>query len=542
MRAHRLRNFVLRLSINYILFAIVLLLPGISSDPKLFDTWVIALVFTALAVTVRKVLVTLALPLIIMTAGLFIFVVDVILLTLTAALTRLNVTNFWWALLGVIVMSSASIWVERAFRELGWLSDDEPGAANVLTRRSPPWWVRLTLLAVLLFGVGFSGAMAAQLFLLMSLVSADIVVLTVSAGIGFVCVSFGVAWLVAQGLALERRARFSLVTAIVVTLLIAVPAGLVVVAAPSGSPLPPPSTRPETATWALPSGSEIAYTHVPAAGGPGQQNPVIFLHGLGEAVLDSDIAFFGELSTAGYDVYLYDMVGSGLSSHLDSIEGYTIRRHTQDLEAIREIIGGDRLILIAHAEGAHVALSYTAEHRDRVERVVFYSPAPLAGVNEATRDRTRTAASPISTLASLDVRPWVAIALAYRSPRAAEAYVGQDEMRTWADRSIDPGEWVCFGHRDKAPGVVYPGHNPYVEIVGGWTDEIEAELSPALAKALVPTLLIRGECDWTDPAAVAQYRSTVPYLNTVRIEDAGHMPHLEKPEVVREIVLRFLNS
>jgi uncharacterized membrane protein YvlD (DUF360 family) len=59
-----------------------------------------------------------------MTAGLFVFVIDGLILVLTAALTGLNVDSVWWVLPGVLVMSIANVWVEKAFRALGWLRGD----------------------------------------------------------------------------------------------------------------------------------------------------------------------------------------------------------------------------------------------------------------------------------------------------------------------------------------------------------------------------------------------------------------------------------
>lgn len=539
---HRVRNFVMRLSIDYILFSILLLLRGISRDQQLFGVWVVAFVFTALSVSLRRVLLTLTLPLIIMTGGLFIFVVDVMLLALTATLTRLNVANFWWALLGVIVMSAANIWIERAFRDLGWLRDSEPGQTNVLTRASPSWWVRLTLFAVLLFGVGFSFAMAVQLFLLASRLTTSMVMIAIVACIGFAFFSWGISWLVAHGLALIRRARFSVVATIALTVAIAVPAATVVLIAPALEAATDPVPGPHSDVWALPTGSEIAYTHVPAGNSVHRRNPIVVLHGLGEATLASDIAFFGQLSEAGYDIYLYDMVGGGDSSRLADIEDYTLGRHVADLEAIRERIDGDRLILIAHAEGAEVAAWYMIEHRDRVERVVFYGPSALWARQTFARDTTRTAASPVNTLAGLEVRPSVALAVAYYSPRTAQAYMPQPELTAWANRTIDEGTLVCFGSSEFAPDPEAPGYNPYVEIVGQVSAQRMGDPRPMLSRLLIPTILVRGECDPVDVAVVRQYEETLPFLQVTRIEGAGSMPHLEKPEIVEEILLDFITA
>jgi uncharacterized membrane protein YvlD (DUF360 family) len=88
------RNFVVRLSINYVVLSILLVLAGWGmKERQLFGTWIAALVFTLLTVTVRCFLLALSLSLIMMSAGLFIFVVDGVILALTAVLTGMRVAN-----------------------------------------------------------------------------------------------------------------------------------------------------------------------------------------------------------------------------------------------------------------------------------------------------------------------------------------------------------------------------------------------------------------------------------------------------------------
>jgi hypothetical protein len=68
---------------------------------------------------------------------------------------------------------------------------------------------------------------------------------------------------------------------------------------------------------------------------------------------DLDHAFYRQFAADGFRVYLYDQVGSGLSSRL-RVRDYTLERDVADLEAIRQQIGADRLILIGHSWGDHL--------------------------------------------------------------------------------------------------------------------------------------------------------------------------------------------
>ncbi len=532
----------MRLSIHYLLLSLLLLLGGISRDQQLFGVWIVAIVFTLMTVTVRRILLILSLPLIIMTGGLFIFIIDGIVLMLTAAVTRLNVSSFWWALLGVLVMSNTNIWIERGLRLVGWSRHDGGSQPNVVTRRSPSWWLRLIFLGFWLFGVAFSFAMATQVFLAASNLTSHMLTLASIASLAFALLVLGISWLVAEGLALDRRAQFSLTAAVLATIGLAIPTSTAILTFSPPQAVPLPEPRPDTRFWDLPTGSRIAYGHFPAVGDDTHRNPIIFIHDFGRAVLYTDIAFFRRFNDAGYDVYLYDQVGCGLSGRLPDIGEYTVIRHVEDLEAIRETVMADRFILIGHAGGAEIAARYMIRHRDRVERVVFYGPTPLWQDEHFVRDETRTAASPGGNLSSSQIPPVVALAIAAQSPRAAQAYVSQAEMMAWAHGTLDEGAMVCLGDRDLAPQPESPGYNPYARVIGEVTANRSNDPRPALSELLIPTILVRGECDPVDRDVVRQYQNAIPYLQVFDLPGAGSMAHISHPEEVAEIILTFLRT
>jgi pimeloyl-ACP methyl ester carboxylesterase len=347
---------------------------------------------------------------------------------------------------------------------------------------------------------------------------------------------------VAEGLALDRRAAFATLVALPATALVVVPVTVQLFAAVPDLSDEAPEPRAGTAYWELPTGSRIAYSVFPAQGGT-ERNPIVYLHGgLGWAVLDTDIAFFRPYADSGFDVYLYDMVGTGLSDRLEDVREYAIARHVRDLEAIRATIRADRLILVAHAEGAEVAIRYMIAHRDRVERVVFYSPTPMWDDERYLESSLRTAAGLMPSDAVPGLRQTVALALGLYSPRTAAAYVSQDEMTAWADRYTDEGAMVCPEDRALAPDPRSPGYNSYVSLMGDVTDDVKPDPRKALREVFVPTILIRGECDPVDWGVVQQYWEAVPNLHVYYVEDAGSMVHLSQPERVRALLRAFLNE
>ena len=85
---------------------------------------------------------------------------------------------------------------------------------------------------------------------------------------------------------------------------------------PMDDPRIPSAAVEDQQFWELPTGSRISYVHLSTEDN-GRKPPVIFLHG-GPGVPDmkGDSKYFGQLTQSGFDVYVYDEVGSGRSSRL----------------------------------------------------------------------------------------------------------------------------------------------------------------------------------------------------------------------------------
>lgn len=101
-----IRKFLLRWLINGLgLLAAAAILPGIHFGNKAGVLIVAALIFSLVNALVRPLIVVLALPAIVLTLGLFTFVVNGFMLYLTTLIyPALHVASFWQALLAVVVV------------------------------------------------------------------------------------------------------------------------------------------------------------------------------------------------------------------------------------------------------------------------------------------------------------------------------------------------------------------------------------------------------------------------------------------------------
>jgi putative membrane protein len=103
-----IRKFLLRWLINFLgLWVAASLLPGVGYGNKVGVLLVAALVFSIVNALIRPLIIVLALPAIVLTLGLFTFVVNGFMLYLTTLLyPALHIDSFWQALLAVVI-----IWV-----------------------------------------------------------------------------------------------------------------------------------------------------------------------------------------------------------------------------------------------------------------------------------------------------------------------------------------------------------------------------------------------------------------------------------------------
>jgi putative membrane protein len=104
-----MRNFLLRLVINAIALAVTAaVLPGIHVKNDSIGTLaIVALIFGIVNALLKPVFIILSCPLIILTLGLFVLVINGVMLLITDALSggRFTVDGLGWAILGGLVVS-----------------------------------------------------------------------------------------------------------------------------------------------------------------------------------------------------------------------------------------------------------------------------------------------------------------------------------------------------------------------------------------------------------------------------------------------------
>ncbi|MFF0575835.1 alpha/beta fold hydrolase [Streptosporangium saharense] len=296
--------------------------------------------------------------------------------------------------------------------------------------------------------------------------------------------------------------------------------------------------------WDLPTGSRIAYVALRAA--RPRPTPVIFLHG-GPGTPDEGLPEVGtELAALGFDVYSYDQLGAGRSTRLADVSGYTVARHVADLDAIRRTVGAEQVILVGESWGGSLAAQYMAAHPGNVAKAVFVSPGPIwegaypDGDYGSPWDRLPPRERARYDALNEDPRVLALFTLMGINPRAAHALVPDAEADSHLHR-------LALTGKDATGCVAGPPVRPHDNPQGFYVNQLtNADFAavpdprPALRRVRVPSLVMRGECDYVAWPVTHDYRRTLPEAKLVYLRGAGHAVERGQPRMYRSLLLDFL--
>ena len=223
-----------------------------------------------------------------------------------------------------------------------------------------------------------------------------------------------------------------------------------------------------------------------------------------------------------YRVIRLDLPAHGLTGPEPS-GNYTLERIQQLFEKFVDEKGLERFTVVGTSIGGTVAMRYTADHPDRIERLVLISPGSLE-----PRVRGRTTPANVPKAADL---------LAYILPKSFTRFMLTNDYgdpERVSDAVVD--EWYEMWMREGNRLAMLNLLRQYVS--GGVEDKIRA--------VSVPVLLIWGEKNKRVPLALA-YETKNLLVNSpeVRLEvlpGIGHMLVQEAPGASSQLIRRYLDD
>jgi pimeloyl-ACP methyl ester carboxylesterase len=248
--------------------------------------------------------------------------------------------------------------------------------------------------------------------------------------------------------------------------------------------------------------------------GPDTAPPVLLVHGFSVPSYIFDPTF-AALVAAGHRVIRFDLYGRGTSDRPGG--DYDIARFTRQVDELLTALDVQGPVdLVGLSMGGPIVAGYTVEHPERVRRLVLLDPMA------STRD--------------LGMLHWpllgdylfrVAVLPGMAAGQASD-FAHPERFPDWANRYRDQMRYCGFGRAilSTLRHVVTRDPMPTYHLLGAQRR---------------PVLLIWGELDQTTPYALsAQVREALGEHQFLSVPDAGHLPHLERPELVEPALLAFL--
>lgn len=314
----------------------------------------------------------------------------------------------------------------------------------------------------------------------------------------------------------------------------------------------PIQPRQNTKYWTMQNGYKIAYTKI--EGDTTKTKPtVIFLHGGPGGYIHSAIIHqMKEVAQNGYDVYLYDQIGSGLSDRLPKPKDYSFERHLKDLNEIITVqIKANKVILIGHSFGGILATHFTAQHADRVDKLILSSPGDLqpyrTNADSSLADMNKLYPTPKEYLFKQPKEVFEQTEKDFLQPRVIMSMVCAMLFNfKWAsDKEFD--DYTNTMATKFTQGMVADPKNvkPEEGGAGGYSHGFSnyygnvRDERAQLKKLNIPTLVLQGQYDQ------GEYSSVFEYVDLMKgkycfIENAGHIIWWDKPKEYNKAILDFL--
>ena len=207
-------------------------------------------------------------------------------------------------------------------------------------------------------------------------------------------------------------------------------------------------------------------------------------------------------------------------------------RLAEDVDALREHLGEERIDLLGHSAGAIVAQAYAAAHPERLRSLLLVTPSDhLQGGTRADVPDIR---------ASRSQEPWYAEA-AEAQEALADAAPAQRQSLVRATRPFLYGRWDERTQAHAASADRQSSRRAELGFgAGGEQVDVRALLA-ALGQLEVPVLVVGAERDAaTGLASVDAVAACFPHAATAVVPRAGHFPWVDEPEAFRGGVGPFL--
>ncbi len=258
-----------------------------------------------------------------------------------------------------------------------------------------------------------------------------------------------------------------------------------------------------------------------------KENPTAFVvHGGPGTDHSSYKPLFSNLIDTLQLVY-FDHRGQGRSARRNK-ETYTLNNNVEDLEALRDYLGLEKIVVIGASYGGMVALTYSSRYPERVEALVVMATAANYRFLDKAKENLQLKGTPEQ------------IALAqhlWNGTFKDEKHLGQyfKVMGPLYALTHDPtSSQNTFQRTILSVDAINIAFSTFLR---------NLDLVSQLHQITAPTLVIGAKEDWICPPEFSQeIAQKIPHATLKIFEKCGHLIRVDQPQILIEEIRDFLDN
>jgi len=267
----------------------------------------------------------------------------------------------------------------------------------------------------------------------------------------------------------------------------------------------------------------------------GQGEPVLLIAG-GPGYAHSYFHPFFSVLADTYRLIYFDAFGRGKSDRAKSTKEYSFDRDVEDIEALREALKLERLVVLGHSYGGLVAQAYAVRYPAAVKKLILSDSPYNAEVWQIGNDLIN------HEVQNQFPEIWEKVQQLRGQGLHSSAKEHQDSYWQFPLSLIFYYHPSSLGKQvfEFSPDVYYQIAGDDADfLIGG--DIVKLDFRTELKRLPMPILVLTGRFDRTlPPRLMSEYKRFTPGAEFVMFEQSGHDPFVEESAKYFEVVRRFL--
>ena len=277
----------------------------------------------------------------------------------------------------------------------------------------------------------------------------------------------------------------------------------------------------------------------------GRGPPLVVVHGGPGASHDYLLPSLYRLASS-YRLVFIDERGSGRSPRLEDPKQYTVEKMADDVEAVRTALQLGKIALLGHSYGGVVVQAYAFKYQANLSHLILASTfSSTRELNEALgRMKQAMPADRRARLEALEKAGLFGKGEIWEHGRYTDEYA----KLAWGVGYFP----ALYGARpepnyDPVEGNTKNSWELYREMWGSHGEFVvdgnlkEVEWVDRLPEIKVPTLILVGDHDESDPAMSREMNAKIAGSKLVVLPDSGHMTFVDQPELFVRAIRDFVH-